>query len=180
MPRITSRLDRRSLTAAALVLLTVPALAGCAIGTGAATTTQRASGNGANATAGAIQVRGLTLVEGPDGTRTGTLVMTLVNTGNDADALVGAAVLSPPGSGAATIVGTGAGGGNLALPSRSRKLVGYNSEVHVDVTGLTLSPTQFTEVELSFQRAGRVVVPVMSVLPRGIYEGITPLPVDTT
>lgn len=63
------------------------------------------------------------------------------------------------------------------LPRVSRTLVGYNSAVHVDIADLGLSPTQFTEIEFTFQRAGRVTMPVMSVLPTGIYAGITPLPV---
>ena len=61
------------------------------------------------------------------------------------------------------------------LPRSSRVLVGYDSDVYVDISVLSLKPTQFTEIEFTFQRAGLETVPVMSVLPTGIYEGIAPL-----
>ena len=83
----------------------------------------------------------------------------------------------PPATpnGTATIVGAGTAGGTLPLPRSSRVLAGYDSDVHVDISDLSLTPTQFTELDLTLQRAGRVPEPVMSVLPTGIYAGITPL-----
>lgn len=174
MPRTTRHVFRRTAAAVAVAALAVVPLSGCAIGFQAATTTQRPSGNGANADIGAIQMRGITLVDGPEGSRTGTVVMTLVNAGEEPDALTSVRMVQPP-SGTATIVGSATAGGSLPLPRVSRTLVGYNSDIHVDISGLSLTPTQFTEIEFTFQRAGRVIVPVMSVLPVGIYAGITPL-----
>ncbi len=175
MRRTTRPFSRSTAAVCAAALLALVPLTGCAIGFDAATRQQRPSGNGANADQGTIAIRGLTLVEGPADSRTGTFVMALVNTGADADALLSARLVDPAG-GQAVILGTGTAGGSLPLPARSRTLVGYNSDIHLDVTGLTLSPTQFTLVELAFQKAGRVEVPVMSVLPTGSYEDVAPLP----
>lgn len=174
MPRTARPVFRRTAAALAVAALAVVPLSACGIGFEAATTTQRPSGNGANADVGAIQMRGITLVDGPDGSRTGTVVMTLVNSGDEPDALTGVRMVQPP-NGTATIVGEGTAAGALPLPRASRTLVGYNSDIHVDISDLGLTPTQFTEIEFSFARAGRVTVPVMSVLPTGIYAGIAPL-----
>lgn len=176
MPRTTRHVFRRTAAAIAIAALAVVPLSACGIGFQAGTTSQRPSGNGANADIGPIQLRGITLVDGPEGSRTGTVVMTLVNSGSEPDALTGVRMVQPP-DGTATIVGQGTVGGSLPLPRVSRTLVGYNSDIHVDISDLGLAPTQFTEIEFTFQRAGRVTVPVMSVLPVGIYAGITPLPV---
>jgi hypothetical protein len=165
---------RRTAAAVAVAALAVVPLSACGIGFEAATTTQRPSGNGANADLGAIQMRGVTLVDGPDGSRTGTVLMTLVNSGNEPDALTGVRMVQPP-DGRAEILGAGVLGGSVPLPRVSRTSVGYDSDIHVDVSDLGLSPTQFTEIEFTFLKAGRIVLPVMSVLPTGIYAGITPL-----
>jgi hypothetical protein len=174
VPRTTRHVFRRTAAAVAVAAVAVVPLSACAIGFEAATTTQRPSGNGANADVGSIQMRGITLVDGPDGSRTGTVVMALVNAGDEADTLTSVRMVQPP-NGTAAIVGAATAGGTLPLPRSSRVLVGYNSDVHVDISDLLLTPTQFTEIEFTFQRAGRVTVPVMSVLPTGVYAGITPL-----
>ncbi len=174
MPRTISEVSRRTAVALAVTVLAVVPVSGCGIGFQAATTTQQASGNGANADLGALRVRGLTLVDGPQGSKTGTLVMTLVNTGDVPDALTGVRMVSPA-NGKAVIVGASATGGTITLPRLSRTQVGYDSSLHVDLSDLGLTPTQFTEIELQFQISGRITIPVMSVLPTGIYAGIAPL-----
>jgi hypothetical protein len=174
VPR-TARVSRRTAAAAAALLLAAAPLAGCGIGLDAGTSTQTASGNGASAQQGLIAIRDLTLVEGPDGSGTGTLVMTLVNAGPQADGLTSVRMVDPPG-GTAKILGSQTVAGALPLPPNSRTQVGYNSDLHVDLTGLTLRPSQFTLVELTFGTNGVARVPVMTVLPVGIYAGIAPLP----
>ncbi|MFN8168910.1 MAG: hypothetical protein U0S36_09015 [Candidatus Nanopelagicales bacterium] len=178
MPRTARHVSRRTAAVLAAALIAVVPLAGCGVGFTAGTQQQRPSGNGANADLGALQLRGVTLVAGPDGSKTGTITMTVVNTGDVADALTGVRMVKPP-EGTATILGTATSGGALPLPRASRTLIGYNSDIHVDITDVGLTPTQFTEIEFAFQRAGRITLPVMSVLPTGIYEGITPLPVPS-
>ncbi len=173
MPRIARRTSVR-VAAAALAVVCLPALAGCAIGSSAATGLQLASGNGANADAGALRVRDLTIVQGKDGTPTGTFIGTVVNTGGTPDALVGVRIVDPP-AGQVLITGTQASGGRLPFPAASSTRIGYNSDDHIDVAGLAVGPTQFVTVELQFESAGRVQLQVMAVPPTGIYEGIGPL-----
>jgi len=182
VPRNARRISvRTATTALALTLALMPALSGCAIGFDAATGQQKASGNGATADIGALQIRDLTIVMGPSGSTSATLIGTIINTGADADALTGVTIISPADA-KVTIAGAGVVDGALALPAGSRAnpsasstRFGYNSETHVDVTGLTVSPSAFVQVQLTFKVAGQPKpLTVMTVLPIGIYEGIAP------
>ena len=161
---------RIAVAAAALAL--VPALAACGEGVNAGTSLQGPSGNGANVNVGPLQLRAITVVQAKTGTAA-TIIGTIVNTG-DADTLLGATITSPTGA-TVTLAGTAVQGGQLPLPAQSSTRVGFNSEEHLDVTGLTIAPTFFATVEFSFKTAGRVSTPVMVVPPTGIYEGLAPL-----
>lgn len=171
---LRTRLTARRSTAALVLALAVSAsLTGCASGFNAATTAQGASGNGANVNLGDLQIRDVTIVQGAEGSRTGTMLITVVNRGVEDDALTAVTLVDPTGT--TVITGTDAVAGALPLPAQSSTRVGYNSETHVDITGLEASPTQYVEVQLVFRNAGRVTLDVMAVLPQGIYEGIAPL-----
>jgi uncharacterized protein YdeI (BOF family) len=163
--------SRRTAAAAALTLSLALTLSGCGIGFQAATTTQRASGNGANANVGDLQVRDITIVTADAGA--GTIIGTIVNRGLEDDALVGVDLIDPAGK--VTIGGTAAVGGALPLEAQTSTRIGYNAEDHADITGLTVSPTQYVKVRLRFKVAGTAEMLVMAVPPTGIYEGITPL-----
>jgi hypothetical protein len=169
--RSPSRRPARATAAAALTLSLALALTGCASGFDAATTTQRASGNGANANLGDLQIRDITIVTAEGGA--GTIIGTIVNRGFEDDALVGVDLIDPAGR--VTIGGTAAVGGALPLVAQTSTRIGYNAEDHADVTGLTVSPTQYVRTRLRFKVAGTVEMLVMAVEPIGIYEGITPL-----
>jgi hypothetical protein len=167
-----TRRTRLVVAASALTLALAPTLAGCASGFNAATGIQGASGNGANANLGDLQIRDITIVK-VDGSPQGTLIGTVVNRGSEDDALTAVKIVEPAGT--ATIGGTAAVGGALPLTTLSSTRIGYNTEDHVDIAGLEASPTQYVTVELQFQRAGTVQMDVMAVPPTGIYEGIAPL-----
>jgi hypothetical protein len=167
--RIARRTSVRAATAALAVVL-LPALTGCAIGSSAATGAQLASGNGANATAGDLLIRDITIVLGKTDATRATLIGTVVNTGTSDEALTTVSLIDPKGT--TTITGAQAMGGTLPLPPTSSTRVGYNSDDHVDITGLTVDPRRFVTVELAFKNAGRVRMSVMAVPPTGIYEGI--------
>ena len=167
-----TRRTRHVVAASALALALVSSLTGCASGFSAATGIQGASGNGANANLGDLQIRDITIVK-VDGSPQGTLIGTIVNRGTEDDALTGVTLVEPTGT--ATIGGTAAVGGALPLKTITYTRIGYNAEDHVDITGLEASPTQYVTVELSFQRAGTIRMDVMAVPPTGIYEGIAPL-----
>ena len=82
-------------TAAASLLLVAPLLAACS---DHSTSEQLPSGNGASASVGAIELRGITIVKSGAGIPIGTVIGTLVNTGTEGDTLTSVAVTSPSGS----------------------------------------------------------------------------------
>jgi hypothetical protein len=167
---------RRSLriAAAALLVVAVPVLAGCASNEQDGTTGQQPSGNGASATVGPIQLRGITIVTGAAGLPTGTLIGTIVNTGTTPDVLQSVTITSPSGA-RAIIRGGDALAGTLPIRALDRVQIGYNSSTFIDVAGLTVQPSAFAQVQFQFKAAGSVTVPTMTVPPVGIYSGIVPL-----
>jgi hypothetical protein len=164
-------------TAAVLALALVPVLSACSIGVHAGTTMQGPSGNGASAGVGAMELRGITIVTADGDTTKATVIGTIVNTSpTDDDVLTGVSVVDPTGA-TATITGTSAGAGQIAVPANrptSSVRIGYNADYDVDITGLTIAPTAFAQVQFTFQNAGTVVVPTMVVPPTGIYAGLGP------
>lgn len=167
-----TRRTRRVVAASALTLALVTSLTGCGSGFYAATGLQGASGNGANANLGDLQIRDITIVK-VDGSPQGTLIGTIVNRGSVDDALTGVTIVEPAAT--ATIGGAAAVGGALPLTTLSYTRIGYNAEDHVDISGLDAAPTQYVKVELQFKVAGTIQMDVMAVPPTGIYEGIAPL-----
>ncbi|MGD9954625.1 MAG: hypothetical protein AB7O74_02485 [Candidatus Nanopelagicales bacterium] len=166
------RRPRTAVAVAAIALALATSLTGCSSGFYAATGLQGASGNGANADLGDLQIRDITIVKA-DGSPQGTMIGTIVNRGSADDALTSVRIIGTPGT--PTIGGTAAVGGALPLPQSSSTRIGYNAEDHVDIAALEATPTQYVQVELQFQRAGTVRMDVMAVPPTGIYEGIAPL-----
>ena len=167
-----TRRTRHVIAASVLTLALASTLTGCASGFNAATGIQVASGNGANANLGSLQIRDLTIVK-VDGSPQGTLIGTIVNRGTEDDALTAVTIVEPAAT--ATIGGTTAVGGALPLTSISATRIGYVADAHVDISGLEAAPTQYVTVELQFQKAGTIEMDVMAVPPTGIYEGIAPL-----
>ena len=53
--------------------------------------------------------------------------------------------------------------------------IGFNADYHVDLSGLKVAPSAFATVVFTFEKAGAVTVPVMSVPASGIYAGLGPL-----
>ena len=91
------------------------------------------------------------------------------------DVLTGVTVVSPAGA-TATIVGPGAAT-TVPLPSgrpTSAVRIGYNADVKVDITGLTIPQSAFAQVVFTFEKAGAVPVSVMAVPPVGFYAGLGP------
>ena len=170
MPRIF--VLRRGIAAVSALIL-CSGLSGCAIGFNAGTSTQKASGNGANVDLGALQIRGITIVTAPDGTTRATLIGTIVNGGPD-DALVSVNVLMPQGSNV-TLGGASAMSGTLPLPTSSATRLGYEGTNHADFVGLKVDTSAYVDIELVFQNSGRIPMHVLTVAPIGIYANIAPL-----
>ena len=154
---------------AALVALAVPALTGCFSGPAATTNMQATmnSGNGVDAQAGPIHVEDATLVLGPEGSTSATVLTRLVNTGVTPDKLVYASVNGVP-----AMVTQGAG--DLA-PGASISF-GYDSTAWINTYGLEAPASTYVKVQLGFQEAGLVDMQVLTVPAAGYYEGIAPNP----
>lgn len=154
---------------AALLVLAPLALAGCFNGPGATTTMQagQATGNGVQAQAGLLRVENATLVTGPEGSNSATLMMRIVNQGVESDRLL-----------AATIDGVRASitGDSVDLPPGSSIPFAYESGLWVNSYAFEAEPSAFVNVTLVFEKAGDAELQVLTVPPMSYYEGIAPNP----
>lgn len=169
MTRPTSPLARTGLLLGGLALLTAPLLSGCFSGFGATTTMQASmnSGNGTQAQVGGIRIEGATLVRGAEGSKTGTLIVTLVNTEAAPDRLIGVTIGGVP---AYVTPGTGELVMNNALN------YGYDGDAWINTYTLEAAPSSYVPVQMQFENAGTVDFTVLTVPATGIYEGIAPNP----
>ena len=154
---------------AVLAVLAVPALSGCFNGPAATTTVQATmnSGNGDEATLGAINVDGAILVLGPEGSGTATLTTRITNAGIEPDALTFVSINGVP---AYVTEGTGE-----LLPGGSLSY-GFASDAWINSYDLEVPPSTFVPVELGFENAGLVKMSLLTVPATGYYEGIAPNP----
>ena len=159
----------------ALLLATSPALAGCFNGPRATTTVQATmnTGNGVEVRQGAMDVENATIVLGPDGTNSATLIMRLVNVGPEPDALT-----------YVTINGVPAQINDPAVPGETRVDIGpgqsvpfgYEATRWINTYDLQVEPSSWVPVELAFENAGLVTFNALTVPAVGYYEGIAPNP----
>lgn len=159
----------------ALLLVGSPALAGCFNGPRATTTVQATmnTGNGVEATQGAIQIENATIVVGPEGANSGTLIMRVVNAGAEPDALT-----------YVTINGVPAQINDPAVPGETRVDIGpgqsvpfgYEAARWINTYDLQVEPSSWVPVELGFEKAGLITFNALTVPPVGYYEGIAPNP----
>jgi hypothetical protein len=142
-------------------------LTGCFNGPGA-TTTMAASmpvGNGVNASLGDIRVDGATLVAGPEGSQSATLIMRVTNSGREADNLLVSVVNGLP----AAITG-----GSVGINPGDSLSFGFESELYVNAVPFTAPVGSFVPVALQFERSGIAELEVLVVPATGFYEGIAP------
>lgn len=159
----------------ALALIAAPALTGCWNGPRATTTVQATmnTGNGVEARQGAIDVENATLVLGPEGSTSATLIMRVVNTGPEADALTYITIngvqaqISEPGVAADSGADIGPG---ESIP------FGYEAQRWINTYELEVEPSAWVPVELGFQNAGLLTMNVLTVPAAGYYAGIAPNP----
>jgi hypothetical protein len=163
---------KRAAALLALALVAAPALTGCFNGPRATTTVQATqnTGNGVEATQGAIHIENLTVVLGPEGSGTATVLTRLTNTGPVPDRLTFASV---DGKGA-TITGD-----SIELLPGASVSVGYASDVFINSYDFAAVST-YVPVQLGFEEAGLLTVNVLTVPPAGIYAGIAPNPPTTS
>ncbi len=162
---------------ATLVVLATPALTGCFNGQDATTTTQSSmnSGNGVEALQGDIHIENATLVLGPEGSGSVTLIVRFVNTGPEADALTYATINGTPAE--IIVADDSADGGSAELPPGSSVGFGYDGGSRISLlSGFDVPAANYVTVELGFRTSGLATLQVLTVPPTGYYEGITPTP----
>ena len=143
--------------------------AGCFNGQNAQTSQQvtEPTGNGAQVTVEAIRVDNATLVAGPNGSNSATLLVRIVNQGNDVDTLVGAEV----GGEAAFITNES----TELLPGSSISF-GFNSDLWINAYDFDSEVSSYVPVSLTFEKSGDADLSVLVVPATGYYEGIAPEP----
>ena len=149
------------------------ALTGCFNGMGAQTNIQNAqlTGNGVQAQVGNVRAENLTLVAGPEGSASATLITRIINGDPEPDALLGVQIDGVP----AFITGITSDIVEL-LPAESVGF-GFESDLWINSYDFEAAMSSYVPVALQFERAGIVEVDVLVVPPVGMYEGIEPLPV---
>lgn len=160
---------KRAATLLVAVLVSVPALAGCFNGPGATTTMQATmnTGNGVEVTLGALNVENLTVVLGPEGSGSATLITRITNTGAEPDRLTFASVDG---------VGALITGDTVELAPGASVSFGYEADRWINVYEFASAVSTYVPVQLGFEQAGLLTANVLTVPPTGIYAGIAPNP----
>ena len=162
-PRSTSILLSAGLLTASL------ALTGCFNGMNAQTNIQNAqlTGNGVQAEVGNVRAENLTLVAGPEGSASATLITRIINGDPETDTLLGVEIGGVPAYVTGDIV--------ELLPDESVGF-GFDSDLWINSYEFTADVSTYVPVALQFERAGIVEVDVLVVPAEGIYAGIEPVP----
>lgn len=164
---------RRIATIIAVPLLTVAlsgSLSGCYSGFGATTNMQATqnTGNGVRATIGAMLIDTATIIRGPAGTTSGTLVVAISNRGKEEDQLLDVTIGGVP----ATLQPAGA----VAVPPNGIVRFGFNADRWINTYVLDAPVSGYVPVTMTFAKAGILEISVLTVEPTGYYAGITPNP----
>jgi hypothetical protein len=144
-------------------------LTGCFNGQGATTNMQsgQLTGNGVQVQAGDVRAENMTLVNGPEGSRSATLIMRIVNADPETDNLLGVLIDDVPAYVTGDVV---------ELRTNESVGFGYESDLWVSSYDFTADVSTYVPVALQFERAGIVETEVLVVPPAGYYEGVEPVP----
>ncbi|MGA0209635.1 MAG: hypothetical protein ACO3LZ_06910 [Candidatus Nanopelagicales bacterium] len=145
------------------------ALTGCFNGMGAQTNLQNSqlTGNGVQAQVGNVRAENLTLVAGPEGSGSATLITRIINGDPEPDALLGVQIGDSPAYVTGDIV--------ELLPAASVGF-GFGADRWINSYRFDADVSTYVPVTLQFERAGIVEVEVLVVPAEGYYEGIEPVP----
>jgi len=106
-------------------------------------------------------------VDGPEGSRSATLIMRIVNGDPEPDNLLGVLIDNVPAYVTGEVV---------QLPPNQSIGFGYEADLWVSSYDFTADVSTYVPVALQFERAGIVEAEVLVVPPAGYYEGIEPVP----
>jgi hypothetical protein len=126
------------------------------------------TGNGVQVQVGDIRAENLTLVLGPEGTSSATLIARIVNGGPQPDALLSVLIGGIPAAITSDEV--------LLDPGASIGF-GFDADLWINAYQFDAAVSTYVPVALQFAEAGIVEADVLTVPPTGIYEGIVPTPV---
>lgn len=151
---------------AALVALT---LAGCFQGQRATTTMQAGmnSGNGTQLQVGSIRIENATLVLGPEGSKSATLLVRLINVGSEPDTLLGVTINGAPAD---------VTSGTPTIPVNASVPFGFAADAWINTYEFDVPVSTYVPVSMSFLNSGIGDMQVLTVPAAGYYEGIAPNP----
>ena len=154
--------------------LTVPILAlsltGCFNGQQATTNVQatQPSGDGVSGQIGTMKVNNATLVLGPTGSASATLIMTISNVGTAQDSLVGATI-------AGTVATVVPSTGEITVTPQASANFGYVGAAYsINAVDFDTAASIYVPVTLAFKNSGILTLSVVTVDADGIYSGIVP------
>ena len=116
---------------------------------------------------GNIRAENLTIVAGPEGSASATLITVIVNGDPEADTLLGATIDGVPAYVTGDVV--------ELLPGQSIGF-GFDSDKWINSYQFDAAMSTYVPVTLQFERAGIAEVDVLVVPAEGFYEGIEPVP----
>lgn len=125
------------------------------------------TGNGVQAQVGNVRAENLTLVAGPEGTESATLITRIINGDPETDVLLGVQIDGVPAYITGDIV--------ELLPAESIGF-GFDADRWINSYVFDADVSTYVPVALQFERAGIVEVDVLVVPADGYYEGIEPIP----
>ncbi len=145
------------------------ALTGCFNGMNAQTNIQndQLTGNGVQAVVGNVRAENLTIVAGPEGSQSATLITRIINGDPEPDALLSVQIDGVPAYVTGDFV--------ELLPAASVGF-GYDADRWINSYEFDAAMSSYVPVTLQFERAGIVEVDVLVVPADGFYEGIEPVP----
>lgn len=127
---------------------------------------QQATGNGVQAQVGDMEIDGATLVTDVAGDRA-TLVMRIVNSGTEADRLIGARI-----DGQVATILSAEGEAVELLPGASLSFAYEADQRYVNSDSFSAAMSSFVPVQLAFEKSGIAELDVLTVPPLGEYQGI--------
>ena len=116
---------------------------------------------------GNVRAENLTIVAGPEGSQSATLITRIINGDPETDALLGVQIDGVPAYVTGDVV--------ELLPAQSVGF-GYDADRWINSYEFDATMSTYVPVTLQFERAGIVEVDVLVVPADGYYEGIEPVP----
>lgn len=125
------------------------------------------TGNGVQAQVGSVRAENLTLVAGPEGSASATLITRIINGDSEPDALLGVQIDGIPAYVTGDIV---------ELRPDDSVGFGFDADRWINSYDFDAALSTYVPVALQFERAGIVEAEVLVVPASGYYVDIQPVP----